>query len=136
MKFAFINDNMVKKVQDLESEDLAFAQGAYYQQIISIDALDPQPCPGWAWDGKVIYKPRIDLTPRQLRLALLSSGVNLTDITTAIDAMEEPTRSYASISWDYAIIFERRDPLISAVTGILGLTEAEIDQIWDVGAAL
>lgn len=136
MKFAFVNDNLVKKVQDVDSEDLAFAQLPHYQQVINIEELTPQPCPGWAWDGHVLYKPRVDLTPRQLRLALLSSGVNLTDISDAIDAMPEPTKSYASISWDYATIFERRDPLISAVAGILELSEAEIDQIWDLGSSL
>lgn len=135
MLYAFINDGVVKKIED-SSEEAAFSQLQHFQQVIPIDGLSPLPEVGWTWDGISIFKARPDLTPRQLRLALLTYGVDLTMITTAINSMPEPSRSYASISWDYAISFERRSPMISGVAAILGLTSEEIDYIWDIGANL
>lgn len=135
MLFAFVNDNEIKSIEDLDESE-AYARLQHYQQVIPIEGLIPLPRVGWAWDGLVLYNKLPDITPRQLRLALVMSGVNLTDIEAALDGLPEPQKSYASISWNYAVAFERRDPLVQSVAVILGWTGEQLDQLWDFARKL
>lgn len=129
MLYAFINDNEVKKIED-HGEDDAFAQLRYYQQIIPIDGIDPIPKVGWAWDGVAMFNKLPDITPRQLRLALVMNGINMSDVEAALDTLPEPHKSYASISWNYAVAFSRRDPLVDSVALMLGWTSEQLDDLW------
>lgn len=66
-----------------------------------------------AWNG-VAQVPLI-ITARQIRLAMVGAGIVLADVTTMINSLDEPTRSIASVSWDYASEFHRNDPLLVAL---------------------
>ncbi len=71
------------------------------------------------------------VTPRQLRLALLKSGVSLTNISNAIDNIPDAaTKAGALIEWEYANVFERNHPLIVSLGGQLGLTSKQIDSLF------
>lgn len=72
------------------------------------------------------------VTPRQARLVLLQAG--------HLDAVEAmlalPENRAAQITWEYALEIKRSDPLIAAIGGALGLTEAEIDTLFEAAQAL
>ncbi|PJR87880.1 hypothetical protein CN878_19520 [Ochrobactrum sp. 695/2009] len=84
------------------------------------DALSPEKKPE--------RMPR--LTARQLRLGLLRLG-KLAEVPIAIAALPEPERSQAQIEWDYASEFRRLHPLIVKLIPILGLTDEQVDPVWE-----
>lgn len=76
------------------------------------------------------------VTPRQIRLALIMSGVTLSTIEAAIDSLPEPRRSVAKVTWEYSVEFQRGNPLIASMGPALGLTDAQIDQLFMLAATL
>jgi hypothetical protein len=48
-----------------------------------------------------------------------------------IAALPEPERSQAQIEWDYASEFRRLHPLIVKLIPILGLTDEQVDPVWE-----
>ena len=73
---------------------------------------------------------------RQLRLALVYSGFNLDNISNAIDTLEEPNKSIASIEWEYATSFDRYNQLLNSLGQILGLTEQDINDLFTLANTL
>lgn len=71
-----------------------------------------------------------NLSARQLRLGLLHLG-KLNDVPVAIGALPEPEKSQAQIEWDYASEFRRLHPLIVQLIPILGLTDEQVDPVWE-----
>lgn len=74
--------------------------------------------------------PKI-VTPRQVRLLLLSQGL-LEQVEQMIAAQDESIR----ITWEYAIEFSRDDPLLNNLAASLGLSEDQIDQFFIAAAKL
>ena len=129
MRYAFINDNEVKKIEDVE-EEVAFSQLAHYQQIILIDGLEPEPKVGWVWDIGKMYSNIKPVTPRQIRQALILSGVGLASIDAALGSLPEPIKSLAITEWEYSTLFERRRPLVQEIGSMLGWTSEQLDDLW------
>lgn len=75
------------------------------------------------------------ITPRQARLALLGAGL-LETVEGAFAQLPEPQRKAAQIEWEFALAIERHSPLVSQFGPMLGLTEAQIDELFIAGAAL
>ena len=136
MKFAFINDNEIKKISEFDSEEETSVEAGNFQQIVSIDGLDPEPQVGWIWENGVLRKLLLPISPRQIRLALVMSGVSLSMIDEALNSLPEPTKSFALVSWEYAISFERTDPLVDNVGLLLGWNTAQLDGLWEMAATL
>lgn len=59
------------------------------------------------------------ISRRQLKLALVLSGFNLSIIEGAINGLPEPNRSIALISWNDAITFDRTDGLLQSLSASL-----------------
>lgn len=135
MRFAFVNDNIIMKIEDHEDES-TISDRHLFQIVIDITGFDPEPLVGWTWDGLVLYNKLDPLTPRQIRQALVISGIMLSDIDTALGTLPEPMKSLAIISWEYAVQFERRDPLVSNVGLMLGWNSTQLDDLWMLGASL
>ena len=135
MKFALVNNNKVERIDEVESLD-QILDGHQFQAVIQIDGLDPEPTLGWLFINGALGSPLPSITPRQLRLALLLSGVDLASIDAVIDTLEEPVRSMTRIEWEYAIDFDRNAPMVTALGGALGLTNAQIDAVWQLGKTL
>ena len=135
MRFALINDNQIKKIEDMDESD-AMAQISAFQQIICIDDISPEPQVGWIFNNGDMYEYLPALSPRQMRIALILSGVMLTDIDSALNTLPEPTRSMAMVAWEYAISFERRDPLVASVAAPLGWDSSQVDALWRLGGTL
>jgi len=71
-----------------------------------------------------------DVTPRQIRQALILSGVSLASIEAALATLPEPTKSLAETEWEYSIAFQRYRPLVQQVGLMLGWTPEQLDQLW------
>ena len=70
-------------------------------------------------------------TPRQARLALASQGLYETVQTTVVAISDE-----ARIEWEYATMVERTSPLIDAMKGTLGMTDEDLDNLFDLAVTL
>jgi hypothetical protein len=77
-----------------------------------------------------------DVTPRQIRQALILSGVALQDITNAINQMPEPNRSLAMVEWEYSVAFIRSNPLVAQVAAVVGWTPQQLDDLWVLARSL
>jgi len=71
-----------------------------------------------------------NLTARQLRLGLLSLG-KLEAVPAAIAELPQPEKSQAEIEWNFATEFRRLHPLITQLVPILGLTDEQVDAVWE-----
>lgn len=71
------------------------------------------------------------ITALQARLVLAQSGA-----LEAVEAFVAQAGSAAKIVWEYATVIERRSPLVDGAAVALGLTEAQMDDLFRAGAAL
>ncbi|WP_438748421.1 hypothetical protein [Pararhizobium sp. O133] len=77
------------------------------------------------------------LSARQLRLGLLQGGISLSAVQVAIDGIsDESAREIANVEWEYATEFARGHHLIADVSGALGLTDDQVDDLWFGASAL
>ncbi|MFN4115637.1 MAG: hypothetical protein ACK4F7_03945 [Inhella sp.] len=76
--------------------------------------------------------PLAAVTMRQARLALLQIG-QLAAVEAAIEAMPEPARTAARITWDYSSVVERGNPLVLQLGPALGL---DLDALFAQAAVL
>jgi hypothetical protein len=86
-------------------------------------------------DNLAARRAEMVVTPRQARLALLGAG-KLADIETAIAALDEPTKAAVQIEWEYAVSIERTSSWVVAMTQALGMTDAEVDDLFDQAAQI
>lgn len=70
------------------------------------------------------------LSQSQVRISLIQNGFNLIDIDNAINSMTEPDKTKALIQWEFTTIFERNHPFVIQVCSMLGLTDAQLDNLW------
>lgn len=85
----------------------------------------------------VPYTPPVpvSVTRRQLRLELLSRDL-LANVTAALNGIpDEATKAAALIEWEDATTFDRAHPLVGQIGAALGLTSAQLDDIWRAAAA-
>jgi len=71
------------------------------------------------------------LSPRQIRLALLTEGITEEQVDTAL--ADNPA---GLIEWKYATQYERTHSLIAAMGLLFSLSDEEIDDLWKVAATL
>jgi len=76
------------------------------------------------------------VTPRQFRLAMLNAGIPTSTVETALQALDEPTRSIALISWEYATEFQRDNPLFDLAEELLGMSASQVDDLFYEAAEL
>jgi len=120
---------MVKEIQETTLEE-AQMRAQYFQQIVDISLLSPQPKVGWLWDGVKIYRDIPSVTPRQIRQALILSGISIAQIESALDSLPEPIKSLAKTEWEYSNAFERNRPLVEQMGAMLGWSSEQLDNLW------
>ena len=76
--------------------------------------------------------PQVDM--RQARLALLGAGL-LDKVTAAIAALPAQQAAVFNIWWDYSTTVERASPQVAEMSAALGLTDAQVDQLFIAAAA-
>ena len=135
-KHAFLSGNIVVKVESVTQETW-YEQIAKYSSILDIEDSNLSIEAGWhltsqGWsEGPEYVEPVPEsVTPRQVRLALLASGVTEEMINASIDAFEEPLKSQAIIAWEYSTVFFRSNPLIAFVQAALQWTDEQVDDLW------
>lgn len=74
------------------------------------------------------YVPQ-SVTMRQARLALLDAGL-LSAVQPAIDAMASPAKEAAQIEWEYSSAVQRHNSFVSTLGAALGLSEAQLDNLF------
>lgn len=70
-------------------------------------------------------------TPRQARLALASAGV-YEAVQTAVAAVSDQAR----IEWEYATMVERTNPIITEMQGALGMSDEDLDNLFELAVTL
>ena len=76
------------------------------------------------------------ISPRQLRLILLSLGVTESSVDATINSLPSPTKEQAMIAWKYSTMFERNQPMVEALAMALGLSMEQLDVIWSTGITI
>jgi len=84
----------------------------------------------WHMDAAPAVVPS-RITPRQVRLLLLQQG-KLAEVEAMIAGQPEAVR----ITWEYALEFNRADPLLAQLAGQLGITGEQLDQFFIEAARL
>ena len=135
MRFAFVNDFKVLKIEEYESYD-DILDAHIYQVVIDITELDLNVKVGWAYQGGKLFNDLPDVTPRQMRQALILSGVSMQMIEDALGALPEPSKSLALTEWEYSIAFKRQNPLVRTVGVMLGWTSDQLDDLWIMAGKL
>jgi hypothetical protein len=80
-------------------------------------------------------RAKMSVSPRQARLALLSAG-KLSNVETAINALDANTKAAVQIEWEYATKIERTSPWVQSMTTALGMTDAEVDTLFEFATNL
>jgi len=75
------------------------------------------------------------VTMRQARLALLGAGL-LSSVETAIASMSEPERTAAQITWEFAQTVDRQFGMVPELAASLGMTDAQIDDLFITASKL
>jgi hypothetical protein len=77
-------------------------------------------------------KPKYgECTPRQFRLGLLDFGIDPDSITNMIQQIpDEEERKRVMITWEYAVMIEKNNPLILQFAQILGFSTSDVDEIF------
>lgn len=135
IKAAYVNNNVIERIVDVA--DMSEITDAHqYQIVIDITDYAYMPQVGWAYKNGELFNDLPPITPKQLRQALILSGVSLQSIVDQLHLLSEPYQSLALVAWEYAIQFDRRDPLLLEMSVQLGLSTAEIDQLWGLALTL
>ena len=75
------------------------------------------------------------VTMRQARLALLAIN-KLSLVDDAIALIPEPDHSKIKVEWEYASTVERTSPWMSTMGSALGLSDDELDQLFETARTL
>jgi hypothetical protein len=86
-------------------------------------------------ESQVVIVP-FSVKPRQLKTAIVLSGITLEDVDLAINSIQEPDRTIAKIAWEYSIEFERNHQMVESVATILNLTSEQVDEIYILAETL
>lgn len=82
-------------------------------------------------------KPPDTCTPRQLRIALIQTGISLSTIEAQIDAIQDPIqKEIARAEWEYALEIKKEHPLVGMIAAALNLTEQQINDIFVLAVTL
>jgi hypothetical protein len=85
--------------------------------------------------GMVAGVPEV-VTPRQAKIALLQAGL-LDDVEAGIEALEDQgMKRLAQIEWEYAQEVRRDWPLLNTLAAGMGITDAQLDELFRVAAGV
>lgn len=93
--------------------------------------------PDYVWAVTYEKPPLKPLTRRQFRLALVMNGFALADIEALINQIEDDMqRQIIQIEWQDATVFERNNSSLFVMAALMGLSSAQIDELWSQGLKL
>jgi hypothetical protein len=112
-------------------EEVTDDQGVTTTSVVTVqDQID-------AYEAAALAKKREGLvvTMRQARLALAQED-KLQLVEDAIALIPEPDKTTISIEWEYASTVERLSPWIDIMASALGMTDVEMDALFELAATL
>ncbi len=122
------NDSVIS-AEIVATQGVTLTSDTYNEHIYPID--------GWIWTDNIndainyfANAGKNTITLRQAKLALLNAG-KLNDTIAAIAALPEPDRTAAGIEFDYANEVERDSALLNTIALVIGLTEEELDDLFN-----
>lgn len=142
MLHAILNNNTVEYVYNIESDEEIRDLMSKNQLVVNVDDYEVPPAAGWILQGVMVVPPIVvavvpeKVTPRQIRIALTLAGISESFIDSAIDALSEPNRSVAKITWEYSTEVFRNNPLILSLAPAMGLTSEQVDGLFIQAAKL
>ena len=113
------------------SEDVTDDQGVTTTNVVTVqDQID-------AYEAQQLATKRKGLvvTMRQARLALAQEN-KLQLVEDAIALIPEPDKTVISIEWEYASTVERVSPWVGTMASALGMTDVEMDALFELAATL
>lgn len=127
MRWALIKNNVVVNV--VEQNEQPKIEG---QWVLCGDAG-----PGWTYNGSQFTNPNIQLptipqsvTMRQGREVLIEDGL-LSGAYTIINAITDPVQKAKALNYfDYSNTMERNNPWVIAIGAQLGLSSAQLDDLF------
>lgn len=123
-KIDSVVSNIVQNQEQITSEINTTVSDIAIKQEDTIAKLDTL--------GFVI--PGVRISARQARLWLIQNGIDLNNINTAIDAIEDPIiRESVRVEWEYATYVERSYPWLGALASQLGFSEEDLDRAFQEG---
>ena len=90
----------------------------------------------FTWDIVPFSAPLENISPRQIRLALLSIGITSAIVEAAIANLPSPQKDQATIAWNYSNYFSRTEPAVAMIGTLAGLNSEQLDNLWRLGATL
>ena len=76
------------------------------------------------------------VTARQIRTALIMSGITLSHIEAILDSLPEPDKTMASVAWNHSYRFHRDNVMVISLAPAMGLSEADLDDLWALAGSL
>ena len=84
-----------------------------------------------------VPQPPDTCTPRQLRIALIQTGISPSTIEAQIDAISDPIqKEIARAEWEYALEIKKEHPLVGMIAASLNLTEQQVTDIFILAVTL
>ena len=130
MKYAIIENSVVSNIVESNS-----ASGDNWIQDDGTAKI------GGTWDGSNFHPAPVasivpkSVTMRQARTALFNAGL-LTTVNTAIASMPGAVGDVARIQWEFSSDVLRDQPLVTALSSVLGLTAAQLDSLFITASTL
>jgi len=82
-------------------------------------------------------QPPDTCTPRQLRIALIQTGISPSVIDAQIDGISDPVqKEIARAEWEYALEIKKEHPLVGMIAASLNLTEQQVTDIFILAVTL
>jgi len=82
-----------------------------------------------AWEQRLAPIP--DITPRQIRLAMTQAGIR-----SQVEAYVAAASQDVKDTWEFATIIERDNAIIVSGAAALGMTDAQIDDLFALASTL
>lgn len=99
-----------------EGADTEAAKDDHAQVVISI------------YEASLVLPVPDSISPRQIRMALTRAGLR-DAVEHAVSVGDQDIRDW----WGYSTVFERTNPQVLAMSTALGVSEAQVDDLWRLG---
>lgn len=128
--WAMIERDRVAEITDIDP------QGRFHPSLAWV-SCDSEVEPGWLYDGSEFSAPEPPTPPvpsqvsrAQGKAALITAGL-WSDVLAYVDSIEDETeKTLALVALNDTTHWQRSSPFLAAATMALGLTEAQVDDLF------
>lgn len=127
------SDREGRTKKEISKEDFAKIQNGLAEYdietktVVDLPPIEPE-------EPEVIIPQ--SLTPRQIRLAMLQSGISLDSIDTMIESLPAKQKPVVKVMWEYSGTYLRDDEILIGFASQLDMTSEDIDNLFILWASL